>query len=577
MTRTAVLDNLRRLQDFLKIHGRTFFEPTGVSEYLEKTSELINRYEDPGEILYVGILGGTGVGKSTLINALAGAEISGYSDRRPYTDRAVVYRHQDTPRGLEGLNPLIKPDDAVHSIESLRNLVLLDLPDFDAFDQKNRETALQIIPTLDAIIWVVSPEKYADAAFYDFAKRINISSDNFSFVLNKADELIIADSPEDHSKLNEVVGDFIIRLHQWAGVTDPRIFYISAMLEFTGARTFPILNDEFNNLRGFLSTRRDAKEIAGIKTKNLLIKAADLINDVKSAVDVNDKLSIVKKLKPALIDSASPSQLSDIAIAASKESLAACIASDLLARENSIGPVRAGLSFLQRFKSFSYAGNFSNPVDQIGAIAVKLAEASGLIHNNVMSKVDTELTYYGITQTGRHTDPNSIVDSIINKVSGKIEANIRFAAASSLRIRLRRAYQWFWVILPVIFLLIRLSGVSLNDDWSGVSFSGFIKAALHVATTLFGTEGLIGVTALVIWLVIIVLILAARRLRRINAVADRIADMATDALARSISLSVEEFFENKRKLLEKIEAGMTLLNNVNLDEKQSQKSRRPQL
>ena len=51
---------------------------------------------DLDDVLVIGLVGGTGVGKSTLINALAGDAISTSSDRRPTTDRVIVYRHERT-------------------------------------------------------------------------------------------------------------------------------------------------------------------------------------------------------------------------------------------------------------------------------------------------------------------------------------------------------------------------------------------------------------------------------------------------------------------------------------------------
>ena len=78
----------------------------------------------------MGILGGTGVGKSTLINALAESEISCPGDRRPFTDRAVLYRHKDARPDLEDLSHRLRDPDALHEIDSIRDLVLIDMPDF---------------------------------------------------------------------------------------------------------------------------------------------------------------------------------------------------------------------------------------------------------------------------------------------------------------------------------------------------------------------------------------------------------------------------------------------------------------
>jgi len=57
----------------------------------QKVLERLQRLSD--QALTVGLLGGTGVGKSTLMNSLAGGEIASTSHRRPHTERVLLYRH----------------------------------------------------------------------------------------------------------------------------------------------------------------------------------------------------------------------------------------------------------------------------------------------------------------------------------------------------------------------------------------------------------------------------------------------------------------------------------------------------
>ena len=82
--------------------------------------------------LIIGLLGGTGVGKSSLMNALAESEIASTSHRRPHTDHVLIYRHQKA-------NPL--PDLALNNVpwreithqgDAVQTIILCDLPDYDS-------------------------------------------------------------------------------------------------------------------------------------------------------------------------------------------------------------------------------------------------------------------------------------------------------------------------------------------------------------------------------------------------------------------------------------------------------------
>ena len=105
MNRSSLVMTLERSLEFLRIDGPFLMSGEDRDSFVQKTQVILQKALQPGEALYIGILGGTGVGKSTLINALARKEISERSDKRPFTDRAVIYRHKDTPRGLEKISP----------------------------------------------------------------------------------------------------------------------------------------------------------------------------------------------------------------------------------------------------------------------------------------------------------------------------------------------------------------------------------------------------------------------------------------------------------------------------------------
>ena len=99
-------------------------------DLLEGWQEICALEESLDDRLVVGLVGGTGVGKSTLINALAGDVVSTAGDRRPTTSRIVVYRHRLTklPEGLSG-EDLSQPQ-VEHDNENLGRIVLLRLSGF---------------------------------------------------------------------------------------------------------------------------------------------------------------------------------------------------------------------------------------------------------------------------------------------------------------------------------------------------------------------------------------------------------------------------------------------------------------
>ncbi len=217
--------------------------------------------------LTVGIIGGTGVGKSTLMNALAQKEISSTSHRRPHTDAVIVYRHSD------GVMPAALHESAVHWIEhthsadAIRQIVLCDLPDYDSILKAHRESVLLFLDTLDILVWVLSPEKYADGQFFELLKQVPKARENFYFVLNKSD-LFFSNRPADeaHRELASVMETLQHYLRD-AGVGAPVLYHISATEAFT--QTQLSFWNQMAHLRQEIFHQRNYKELKEIKTSNV--------------------------------------------------------------------------------------------------------------------------------------------------------------------------------------------------------------------------------------------------------------------------------------------------------------------
>jgi energy-coupling factor transporter ATP-binding protein EcfA2 len=155
------------------------------------------------------LVGGTGVGKSSLLNALAGQEVSRAGSRRPTTAAPVAWL---ASRGADRLEPLLHrlevTQPQLHDRSDLAGVVVLDLPDIDSVDEAHRATVEELLPRVDAVAWIVDPEKYADAILHDaFLRRWIPRLGRQLVVLNKADRLAADDVGAVRDHLDGVLAD----------------------------------------------------------------------------------------------------------------------------------------------------------------------------------------------------------------------------------------------------------------------------------------------------------------------------------------------------------------------------------
>lgn len=140
--------------------------------------------------LIVVLMGGTGVGKSTLLNALAGANVAEASFTRPTTRDPVVYYHFSLD--AKQFDPALKLCRlAPHNREGLTQKILVDTPDLDSNETANRDKLLKLLPVADIVLYVGSQEKYHDKLGWEIFKQQRLRR-GFAFVLNKWDRCINA-------------------------------------------------------------------------------------------------------------------------------------------------------------------------------------------------------------------------------------------------------------------------------------------------------------------------------------------------------------------------------------------------
>ncbi len=157
--------------------------------------EVAERLGLATDVCVVALIGGTGVGKSTLLNALAGTEVSLASARRPTTGKPVAWIPTPARGELKPLLDWLGVDDVrEHGDTWLPSVALLDLPDLDSIARGHREQVEDLLPRVDAVIWLSDPEKYRDAVLHDDFLRTWVPRlDRQLVVLNKADRLGAAD------------------------------------------------------------------------------------------------------------------------------------------------------------------------------------------------------------------------------------------------------------------------------------------------------------------------------------------------------------------------------------------------
>ena len=147
----------------------------------------------PDSIVVVALAGGTGSGKSSLANAIAGEEVALTGGIRPVTSEPLALVPADGAEALDGfLDELGISDRVRHDGPSW--LCLIDLPDNDSVELDHRHRVDALLPRVDMVAWVTDPEKYRDAVLHhQYISEMSRYQEQFVFVLNQIDRL----DPED--------------------------------------------------------------------------------------------------------------------------------------------------------------------------------------------------------------------------------------------------------------------------------------------------------------------------------------------------------------------------------------------
>jgi predicted GTPase len=185
-----------RLEALRELVGlsRTRLDSRTLAEAGRVLDEASARRRLSGQHTVVAIAGATGSGKSQLFNALAGVAISETGVRRPTTAAPIACSWSDGAASLIerlGIPPRLRRRPLpTGDGDQLRGLVLIDLPDHDSAAVQHREHVDRILALVDAVIWVVDPEKYADAVLHErYLRPMAAHAEVMFVVLNQIDRL----------------------------------------------------------------------------------------------------------------------------------------------------------------------------------------------------------------------------------------------------------------------------------------------------------------------------------------------------------------------------------------------------
>ena len=175
--------------------GRGWLDAPTVERAEQVAAHARARLDQSVDHTVVALAGSTGSGKSSIFNVVAGLDLATPGVRRPTTSRAMAAVWEADPQGAQAASRLLDWLDVplrtfLEPGADNQGLVLLDLPDHDSVVVEHRVRSDLLVDRADLLVWVVDPQKYADAVLHEqYLRPLAGHAGVVVLVLNQIDRL----------------------------------------------------------------------------------------------------------------------------------------------------------------------------------------------------------------------------------------------------------------------------------------------------------------------------------------------------------------------------------------------------
>ena len=223
---------------------------------------------DQGKPLVVAFFGGTGVGKSSLLNRLAGEDVAKTGVERPTSREVTLYVHDSIQLGsLPNELPVEQIKVARHHEQQWKDVAWIDMPDIDSVEENNRHIVEQWLPHIDLLSYVVSPERYRDERGWRFLQSQG-AGHGWVFIMNQWDR-------GDPSQLDDMRS-----LLANSGFADPVFFRTICKQPENGE-----VIDDFDELVQSIQALANQHTISHLEARNIKVRQQELKNTIEDALE----------------------------------------------------------------------------------------------------------------------------------------------------------------------------------------------------------------------------------------------------------------------------------------------------